>query len=100
MDILITYDITETDTRKGAARLRRVAQVCEKYGERVQFSVFECRLSAERLVRMIAEVEDVIDQHRDSVIVYRFPGPLKDARTRVGQRHDRHDHEIGEPWVV
>ena len=42
MDVLVTYDIAETDTRKGATRLRRVAQVCEKYGERVQFSVFEC----------------------------------------------------------
>ena len=97
MDVLVTYDIAQTDTRKGATRLRRVAQVCEKYGERVQFSVFECRLSPERLVRMISEVEDVIDRHRDSVIVYRFPGQLKNARTRFGRRQE---HEVGQPWVV
>ena len=55
MDVLLTYDIADTE-RSGASRLRRVAQVCEKYGQRVQFSVFECRLSPERLARMIGEV--------------------------------------------
>ena len=91
MDVLVTYDIAGTDTRKGAARLRRVAHVCEKYGDVVQFSVFECRLSPERLVRMIGEVEDVIDRQLDSVIVYRFPGQLKDARSRFGRKQE---HEV------
>ena len=40
MDVLVTYDIADTDG-KGASRLRRIAKVCEKYGERVQLSVFE-----------------------------------------------------------
>ena len=42
MDILIAYDIADTDG-EGANRLRRIAQVCEKCGQRVQSSVFECR---------------------------------------------------------
>ena len=44
MDVLISYDIADTEG-EGAKRLRKVAQVCEKYGVRVQLSVFECRLS-------------------------------------------------------
>ena len=44
MDFLISYDIDDTEG-KGAKRLKKVAQVCEKYGVRVQLSVFECRLS-------------------------------------------------------
>ena len=67
MDILVTYDIADTEG-VGASRLKRIAEVCEKYGQRVQFSVFECRLSPARLTRMLAEVEDVIDRQRDSVI--------------------------------
>ena len=96
MDILITYDIADTEG-VGASRLRRIAEVCEKYGQRVQFSVFECRLSPAKLARMIAEVEDVIDRQRDSVIVYRFPGRIEDATLRFGRSQN---HELGEPWVL
>lgn len=96
MDVLVTYDIADTET-VGASRLRRVAQICEKYGQRVQFSVFECRLSPERLARMIGEVQDAIDSRRDSVIVYRFPGRLQDAKLRFGRNQP---HELGQPWVL
>lgn len=96
MDVLVTYDIADTEG-PGAARLRRVAEVCEKYGQRVQLSVFECRLSPERLARMVTELQDTIDSRRDSVIVYRFPGRLKDSRLRFGRRSH---HEVGEPWVL
>ena len=97
MDVLVTYDIAGTEETAGATRLRRVAQICEKYGQRVQFSVFECRLSPERLARLIGEVQGIIDSHRDSVIVYRFPGQLQDAKLRFGRNQDR---ELGQPWLL
>ena len=96
MDVLVTYDIADTEG-EGASRLRRVARVCEKYGQRVQMSVFECRLSPVRLTRMIGEVQDVIDSRLDSVIVYRFAAPIEEARSRFGREPDR---ETGEPWVI
>ena len=96
MDLLVTYDIAETDG-SGATRLKRIAQVCERYGERVQFSVFQCRLSPTRLARMIGEVEDVIDRRLDSVIVYRFSGRIEDAATYLGRKQAR---ELGQPWVI
>ena len=96
MDVLVAYDIADTEGA-GASRLRRVAQVCEKYGQRVQFSVFECRLSPERLARMIGDVEDVIDSDEDSVMVYRFSGQIGDARLRLGRKQV---HEIGSPWLL
>ena len=96
MDVLVTYDIADTETT-GASRLRRIADVCEKYGQRVQFSVFECRLSKARLARLVGEVEDIIDRERDSVIVYRFPGGIEAATLRL----DRHEkHALGKPWVL
>ena len=95
MDVLVAYDIADTDG-VGAARLRKVAQVCERYGQRVQLSVFECRLSPGRLARMIGEVEDVIDREQDSVMVYRFPGRIGEARLRVGRKQA---HALGEPWL-
>ena len=96
MDVLVTYDIADTEGA-GARRLRRIAEVCEKYGQRVQLSVFECRLSPERLARMVTEIQDTIDSRRDSVIVYRFPGQMKDARLRFGRSQV---HEVGQPWVL
>ena len=96
MDVLIAYDIADTETT-GASRLRRMADVCEKYGQRVQFSVFECRLSKARLARLVGEVEDIIDLDRDSVLVYRFPGGIEAATLRLGRRQE---HALGKPWVL
>ena len=96
MDVLVTYDIADTEG-EGASRLKRIADVCEKYGQRVQLSVFECRLSPVRLARMIGEVQDVIDRQRDSVIVYRFPGRIQDATLRVGRGQS---HQLGQPWLL
>lgn len=96
MDALVTYDIADTEG-DGARRLRRVARVCERYGERVQFSVFECRLPARRLARMLGEIQDALDPHLDSFIVYRFPGSIAESRMRFGRGQD---HELGDPWIV
>ena len=96
MDVLVTYDIADTQG-DGASRLRRVAETCEKYGQRVQFSVFECRLSAVRLARLIADLEDVMDRRQDSVFVYRFPGKIANSTVRLGRAANR---ELGQPWVI
>lgn len=40
MLVVITYDVN-TMTVAGEKRLRRVAKLCERYGVRVQNSVFE-----------------------------------------------------------
>ena len=96
MDVLVVYDVADTEDQ-GALRLRRVAQACERYGNRIQKSVFECRLSPTRLTRMIGEIQDVIDEKRDSVIVYRFAGRLEEARECLGRPPG---HEIGHPWIV
>ena len=96
MDVLVTYDIADTETKR-ASRLRRIADVCEKYGQRVQFSVFECRLSKARLARLVGEMEDIIDGERDSVRVYRFQGGIEAATLCLGRRQD---HALGKPWVL
>ena len=97
MDVLLTYDIADTTEKSGAARLRRLAEVCERYGQRVQLSVFQFRFSPARLARLIGEVEDVIDHHRDSIIVYRFPGNIEKFTTHLGRPPQR---ELGQPWMI
>ena len=41
MFVIVSYDVA-TDDGKGQRRLRRVARACKDYGQRVQYSVFEC----------------------------------------------------------
>lgn len=96
MDFLVTYDIADTQT-EGSRRLRQVAKICERYGERVQLSVFECRQSPSRMARMIGELQDVLDKNVDSVIVYKFSGGIDDARQPFGRDKN---HKLGEPWML
>ena len=44
MMVLIAYDVSFED-RQGAKRLRRIAKHCQDYGQRVQYSLFECEIS-------------------------------------------------------
>ena len=41
MMILVTYDVSFEDEVSGKKRLRKLAKLCLKYGQRVQYSVFE-----------------------------------------------------------
>lgn len=69
MYVLITYDVADT-TSDGAKRLRRVAKLCTQYGQRVQFSVFECLLEPAQFEQLKHELLDVIDAERDSIRFY------------------------------
>ena len=96
MDILVTYDIS-TATKSGQRRLQRVAKICEGYGVRIQYSVFECRLSSASHQRLINDLTDAIDPAVDSVHLYRFPGPLHLARQTIGLRPAI---TVADPWIV
>ena len=41
MFVVVSYDVAVSE-EGGARRLRRVARACKDWGQRVQFSVFEC----------------------------------------------------------
>ena len=52
---LVAYDICNPK------RLRKVAQTCEDFGLRRQYSVFFCRLTAANLVRLKSRLYDIIN---------------------------------------
>ena len=58
MLMLITYDVNTT-TPAGAKRLRQVAKLCEKYGIRVQNSVFEVLVDGAQLVKLKARLSEL-----------------------------------------
>lgn len=81
MDVLITYDVNTT-TPEGRRRLRSVANACKGVGQRVQLSVFECRVDASQLEELEARVASIIDPSHDSLRLYVLP-PDRDRAVRV-----------------
>lgn len=74
MELLITYDVTTT-TSAGRRRLRRVAKVCEGFGQRVQDSVFECVVDGAQLTLLVHRLEQEIDPKEDNLRIYRLQEP-------------------------
>lgn len=64
MFVVVCYDIVEDRKRL------QVAKVMKSYGERVQKSVFECRIDDRLYLRMKGAVEKLIDWEEDSVRYY------------------------------
>lgn len=71
MLLLVTYDVN-TETPAGRRRLRRVARACLDYGQRVQFSVFECEVDPAQWAMLRARLIGEIDPARDSLRFYRL----------------------------
>ena len=69
MMVLVSYDV-RTSEPGGARRLRRVAKVCRNFGQRVQFSVFECLVDPAQWVRLRQQLIDEIDEEADSLRFY------------------------------
>ncbi len=69
MLIVVTYDV-ETKTEAGQTRLRRVARVCENYGQRVQNSVFECVVDNAKYTELKLKLKGIVDEQRDSIRFY------------------------------
>lgn len=62
---IVAYDIADHK------RLARVAQVCEDFGVRVQYSVFECRLEADRFDHFWTALQLEIDPEHDRLVAYK-----------------------------
>ena len=60
MHVLVTYDVSPTDPA-GRRRLRRIAKACLDYGQRVQNSVFECKVDPARFVDLKTKLRRLMD---------------------------------------
>jgi CRISPR-associated protein Cas2 len=74
VNVLISYDVS-TETADGRRRLRKVAQTCQDFGQRVQKSVFECSVSEVQFEEVIRRLLDIIEKTEDSLRIYRLTEP-------------------------
>ncbi|WP_018465594.1 CRISPR-associated endonuclease Cas2 [Calidithermus timidus] len=96
LDVLVTYDVN-TISEEGKARLARVAKVCKNYGQRVQMSVFECRVTRAQLEEMEAKLLKVIEPDKDSLRIYTLVGGRDKCLRTHGQ--DRYQ-DFDDPLVI
>jgi len=83
LDVLIVYDI-DTKTKDGRRRWRAICQMCKNRGQRVQFSVFECRLSRAEFEELEADAVATVDVEEDSLRFYVLRGGREGALHAYG----------------
>jgi len=74
MWIIVAYDV-RTDEEKGRKRLRRVAQVCKDFGQRVQKSVFECQVDDMKYEELRRRLLREINDEEDNLRLYQLTEP-------------------------
>lgn len=87
MMVVVAYDVS-TETPEGRRRLRNVAKICMRYGQRVQNSVFECSVSPSDYLILKHDLAAVMDESQDSLRYYNL-GAKYSSRIeyRGRQRH-------------
>ena len=83
MMILVTYDV-DFSQQKGAKRLKKVAKLCERYGVRVQNSVFEMLIDPAQLVQFKSDLSNLIDASVDSIRMYHLGNNWKNKVETMG----------------
>lgn len=73
---VVTYDVSEPK------RWRRVFKVMNGYGEWLQLSVFQCRMSKKRQTMLMTELHRLIDDEEDHVLMLDV-GPAEGVEPRV-----------------
>ena len=94
--VLITYDIV-TQKKAGAKRLRRVAKICSNYGQRVQYSVFECSLEPAQWVDVRQQLIREIKEEEDSLRFYFLGSNWKKRIEHIGAKAG---YDVEGPLVV
>lgn len=92
MHYLVVTDIADP------RRLRRAAQVCERWGERVQESVYLMELDAGDLLRLQADMIKIMHGSEDSVRYYALCG--MDIARSSGEGLGSGLNPVSSHWII
>jgi CRISPR-associated protein Cas2 len=76
---VVAYDIT------CPKRLARAARVCEDWGVRVQYSIFECRLEEPEFQEFWLQLSLQIDEDKDRIVAYKIDAKCAKETLTAGQ---------------
>jgi len=95
MLVLISYDVSIEGN--GQKRLRRVAKACQNYGQRVQYSVFECIVDPTQWTILRQTLTDEIDPELDSLRFYYLGSNWKRRVEHIGAKKSI---DLEEPLIL
>lgn len=95
MLVVVTYDVS-TETPAGRSRLRKVARQCQNYGQRVQNSVFECKIDEAQFVLFKDSLLKLINEKEDSLRFYRMG---KEYHNRIEHYGTKRVQDIDAPII-
>ena len=87
MFFFVSYDIVDNKRRSKLAK-----KLCN-YGQRVQYSVFECFLDQDQYKKMKKEVLKFVDLEKDSLRIYRMCGECINHIESFGIKRGTEDDE-------
>ena len=90
---IVSYDISDEK------RLRKVFKIMRGYGDHLQFSVFECQLTATDLVWLRSELASVIHHSNDQVLFVDL-GPAEGRGDRVITALGRPYTSLDSPCII
>lgn len=82
MMVLVSYDVANNEN--GSKRLRHVAKICKNYGQRVQYSVFECLVTPAQWEEFKHKLVKEINPNLDSLRFYFLGANWKNRVEHVG----------------
>ena len=80
---IVSYDVCDPK------RWRRVYKTMRGYGEWIQLSVFQCRMSKTRKLQLEAALAEIVNQNEDHVLLLDL-GPAEAVKPHI--------HSIGKPF--
>lgn len=93
MFVLICYDVSTVD-KAGQKRLRRIAQACQDYGQRVQNSVFECNVDKTQWLILRSRLLKEMKENEDSLRIY-----FLDSDTRIEHHGLKKHFDFDDPMI-
>jgi CRISPR-associated protein Cas2 len=85
MFVLVSYDVNTQDA-EGRKRLRNISKICQNWGQRVQFSVFECIVDPAQWAGLRNRLIGMMDQEKDSLRFYYLGANWKRRVEHVGAK--------------
>ena len=90
---IVSYDISDPK------RLRKVFRTCQDYGNHLQYSVFECDLSAMERIELETKLNNVIHHDEDQVLFIGL-GPAENRGERTISALGQAYHLFDQPCYV
>jgi CRISPR-associated protein Cas2 len=85
MLVLVSYDVSLTDL-EGPKRLRHISKICQNYGQRVQYSVFECIVDPAQWAVFKDKLISEINPKKDSLRFYFLGSNWKRRIEHIGAK--------------